>query len=139
MSVTQEYHGDAFDRYAIVSLGMDRVKSGDDVIRLFGTAPTRTVISSVHLSSEPTSGTLMRIQGHNFGDVSAGAPIPVNDALKNGLAFSWSPVEIILDLSTGQLPQVGTIQIATPAGGASPLFSYSLPPFLRAYDWELYR
>jgi hypothetical protein len=148
MGVTQEYYGDSFDRYAIVSLGPDRSMSADDVIRKFGTPPTRTIISSVSLTSNPSSGTLMQVNGYIFGSLSGGAGggaavngavVKINGESKNSLVVSWSSTVILLDLSTGKIPQVGAVQVVTTSGGVSPPMPYSLPPFLRAYDWELYR
>jgi hypothetical protein len=138
MSVTLEYYGDTFDRYAIVSLGMDREMSEDDVIRLFGTAPTRAALSSVSLSSTPTSGTLLLVKGYNFGSEETAA-VMINGESKNNLALTWAPNEILLDLSKGGIPQVGVVQVVPETGEPSGELSYSLPPFLRAYDWELYR
>ncbi|GAB4322930.1 MAG: hypothetical protein Kow0059_18170 [Candidatus Sumerlaeia bacterium] len=138
-SVTLEYYGDSFDRYAIVSFGPDRVMSGDDVIQTFGSAPTRTIISSVTLVNNPTSGTLMRIKGYNFGSQGVGAVVRVNGEPKNDMVCFWSPQEIHLDLTTGRIAQAGAVEIVVPGGDVSPPYPYSLPPFLRAYDWELYR
>jgi hypothetical protein len=46
-SLTLEYYGDQFDRYAIVSFGPDVVKSADDLIYFFGGGVTSSVISSL--------------------------------------------------------------------------------------------
>lgn len=138
-TVTLEYYGDSFDRYAIVSLGPDRVMSTDDVIQTFGLAPTKTVISSVSLFSDPTSGTLMQIRGYNFGPDENQSQVKINGDPKNNIIYWWSPNLVYLDLLADQIPQVGTVQIVAPGNQSSQAYSYALPPFLNAYDWELYR
>lgn len=66
MSITLEIYGDQFDRYAIVSLGVDGVKSADDIIRWFGFPPSALVISSLRPDMvEP--GAEVTIRGYNFG------------------------------------------------------------------------
>jgi hypothetical protein len=47
LTFTQEFYGDQFDRYAIVSLGPDRVMSGDDLVRLFNGSVTTRGLSSI--------------------------------------------------------------------------------------------
>lgn len=46
-SVTLELYGDHFDRYAIVSLGPDRMKSADDLVYSFGAGVSISAISSL--------------------------------------------------------------------------------------------
>ncbi|MCX7626284.1 MAG: IPT/TIG domain-containing protein [Candidatus Sumerlaeaceae bacterium] len=46
-SVTLELYGDQFDRYTIVSLGLDSVKSADDLVYSFGSGVSTTAISSL--------------------------------------------------------------------------------------------
>lgn len=73
MSITQEFYGDQFDRYAIVSLGPDGEKSSDDIIRWFGFPPSALVISSLRPNMvEP--GEEVTVRGYNFGTMKADEP-----------------------------------------------------------------
>jgi hypothetical protein len=50
-AVTFEFHGDAFDRYTLVSLGADSLVSSDDITRPFGGAVTGFALSSIRGAS----------------------------------------------------------------------------------------
>ncbi|MCD6385805.1 IPT/TIG domain-containing protein [Candidatus Sumerlaeota bacterium] len=91
-TITQELYGDQFDRYAIVSLGPDGVKSADDIIRFFGGAPTALVVSSVNpASAEP--GETITLRGYNFGDTQGDSQVVFN-ATNVSQIDSWSDRQI---------------------------------------------
>lgn len=78
MSITQELYGDMFDAWAIVSLGPDGMRSGDDIIREFGVPPTALVITSLSMP-QATYGSRETVRGYNFGSSQG-----TNQVLLNG-------------------------------------------------------
>lgn len=91
-SITQDLYGDQFDRYAIVSLGPDGVKSDDDIIRFFGGAPTALVVSSVNPNTAE-AGETVTLRGYNFGDSQGDSQLILNNTIVNEIE-SWSDREI---------------------------------------------
>lgn len=92
-SISLELYGDQFDRYAIVSLGPDGIKSGDDIIRLFGGAPTWLVLSST-TPSPVQRGEEVTVRGYNFGDTQGPRNITLNGAMVSDI-ITWSDRAVI--------------------------------------------
>ncbi len=83
--ISLELYGDQFDRYAIVSLGPDGVKSADDAIRLFGAPPTRLAVSSL-LPRIAGKGASATIRGYRFGANQGGGGVMVEKATEKANA-----------------------------------------------------
>ncbi|HOE97427.1 MAG TPA: hypothetical protein PK847_12675 [Candidatus Sumerlaeota bacterium] len=114
-TVTQEYYGDAFDRYTIVTLGFDGVMSEDDQFHAFGAGITDFVISSARAVDElkaegdalPAGG-VIRIRGYNLGISPEDGQVVLGDRVLTDVS-SWTPV---------------AVEVAIPADvrGPAPLF-----------------
>ncbi len=134
-SISLELYGDYFDRYAIVSLGPDGKKSSDDIIRLFGGAPTELVISSLNPSTVQ-HGDEVTVRGYNFGEEQGGSQVVLNDFAIPTI-LSWSDREVRFqvphDLTSGAL------KICKGAGESNSLhLEITGTPTGLISDWELY-
>jgi hypothetical protein len=96
MSITQELYGDAFDTYAIVSLGPDGQKSDDDIKAYFGVPPTSLVVSSVYPTPAIVSE-IIAVRGYNFGDSQGESYIELNSKSINNVEY-WSDRQIRMEL-----------------------------------------
>ncbi|HPB30380.1 MAG TPA: IPT/TIG domain-containing protein [Candidatus Sumerlaeota bacterium] len=96
-TITLELYGDHFDSWAIVSLGPDCVKSGDDICWTFGLPPTRLILTSLSRSSA-FPGEQVSLRGYNFGAGSRSTPaVYLNDRPVNTLV-SWTDRQIVFTL-----------------------------------------
>lgn len=117
-TITLEFYGDQFDRYAIVSFGPDMVMSGDDLIVEFGLPPTRLTVSSL-VPDRASTGDEIEIRGYNFGEPaspSKGNLLSIDFpgvVLLNGEPIktvkSWSNRSIVFTVPNGA--ESGTIQV----------------------------
>jgi hypothetical protein len=147
-AVTLEHHGDAFDRYTVLSLGADGVESADDItfevaafsvsslaissISGAGVAVSNTALGSTF--SSPHSAELT-LKGYNFGAVQATSKVMFG-ATELSAITSWSDELIVV-----QLPEslAGTDEIYIEIGAAESnhLTLTILPNSARA--WKAYR
>ncbi len=139
-TITQEIYGDYFDRYAIVSLGSDGIKSSDDIITLFGAPPTKTVMSSLS-KNEAQPGEQITIKGYNFG---AGTKLSKTGEriFLNGIQItdiiSWSDRNIVIRLPDDA--QSGYIKIIINGQESNQLYLDIIPAVSRINTpWELYQ
>ena len=147
--MTQELHGDRFDRYAIVTLGPDGIVSGDDGIRLFGSGVRSFSLSTIvgdRVTTENSktgtsytivAGSSVTLRGYAFGDTQGSARVMFDgDELTD--VVSWSPkrIELILpEDTTGE----GELLIDRNGALSNPLQVQIVPPPPNAVEgWILY-
>lgn len=135
-TVTLELYGDQFDRYAIVSLANDGVKSGDDLIVYFGGGvfgpPRVTTISSLVPAVASRSSTV-RVRGYNFGAAQDDSRLEL-DGLAIDSIRSWNDREI-----TFQVPNWaddGNVVVVRSFTQSNP---FPLQIIMAAARWTLYR
>lgn len=140
-SVSLDFYGDAFDRYAIVCLGPDGIKSNDDIITLFGGAPTKTVISSVS-PSQAQRGDEVTVNGYNFGlakktNLKTDKSLYVNGVAANQITL-WS--DRVIKFIINDNMQSGDVKIII-NGEESNTFhlDISAGPSRINVPWELYQ
>lgn len=133
-TITLEFYGDRFDRYAIVSLGPDGVMSGDDLFRFFGSAPTRLEVSSLTPSSSPT-GLAATIRGYHFGP-SQGASRILLDGRDVGAANSWTDSQIVFHIPAWAAS--GGIQVEVGGQLSQPPLTLTITPSRAAGRWTRY-
>jgi hypothetical protein len=158
--ITQEYYGDQFDTYMIVSLGPDGEKSADDVAWSLGVTVTDFVISgiggpSVALTSggrvfSIRSGTAITVRGYHLGspqndgtasfsaESGGGGATPRADTDLTGGITEWTDTAVTLTLPAGL---IGAGRIALQRGGetSNPLAVSLFEPVNAAASWTLYR
>jgi hypothetical protein len=133
--ITLELYGDAFDRYAIVSLGNDGVMSDDDIILKFEGStfgpPTLTTISSL-VPAAAIAGQRVTVRGYNFGGTQgasrlelAGAPVTL---------VSWGDRAIAFDVPARSSGGEVVVVRATQRSNA-----FLLRVLVGARHWSLYR
>jgi len=151
--ITNEYHGDIFDRWAIVSLGADGqpdtvTSPDDDIIRLFSSGLSASAISIIagplvtqqHLGyatlfSVP-AGSTVSIHGYNLGATQGTSQIHYGASPLACTITLWSATLITLNLD----PSVSGFQNLTVRVGpiATPAITNALPFHIRAnaaHDW----
>jgi len=134
-ALTLELYGDAFDRYAIVSLGNDGVMSDDDIIlrfegSIFG-PPALTTISSI---APPVAapGQRVTIRGYNFGATQAGSRLEL--AGQAVAPVSWSDRAIMFDVPANA--SGGEVVVVRGATRSNP---FLLRVLVGARRWSQYR
>lgn len=107
--ITQELYGDAFDRYAIVSLGADAVMSGDDLIWLFGSGVTTLGLSSISGNSvamdhspggtvfAAEAGSEITLRGYRFGATQDASKVFFGATELTNIS-DWSATQVTLTL-----------------------------------------
>lgn len=133
--ISLELYGDAFDRYAIVSLGPDGVKSGDDLIRLFGSPPTALAVSSLS-PSRARLGASVRIRGWNFG-ASQGAGRILLNGRDAGPAQSWTAREIVFIVPAWA--QSGAVQVEVGGISSQPPLELTVALSRAGQSWKKYQ
>lgn len=107
-SISLRYHGDAFDRYTIVSHGPSGQPGGDDLIHQFGLTITVATISSARVEAPPGKDAAyrIRIRGYNLG-AGQGEGEVLFDGEPSGLSvLEWAPQEVLAEAPTP--PEEGT-------------------------------
>lgn len=139
-TITLDMYGDTFDRYAIVSLGSDGIKSGDDIITLFGGAPVRNVISSTNKTSAAI-GDLIVVNGYNFG---TGTKRNLNTtkyvmigSKKMDEIFSWEERTITFRIAPDTVSGNLTVFNGTETSNPIPI-TITQEQLRNASQWELY-
>jgi hypothetical protein len=145
--ITLELYGDQFDRYTIVSLGPDGVKSSDDLAYQFDGAVNGAHLTSLHgsgvvrtspMESAPVynvdAGTSLTLRGTNFGGPGAGKLVLFGPTVMDDVT-TWTNREITVNVPadlTGtdnfkvQLNSISTNIInATIAGGNTGVATWS--------------
>ncbi len=139
-SITLEFYGDEFDRWYIVSLAADGVRSDDDLGVAFGTSPWRTVISSAQVSSPAGIATAtssneggieanidgterrietgtaqeswsLRIRGYNFGASQETSAVILDGEELTDPSSNWSGVEILQPLPGEPVPGLHGVRV----------------------------
>lgn len=154
--ITNEYHGDIFDRWAIVSLGADGLPDtvtgpDDDIIRLFSSGLSASAISVIagplvteqHLyyatQFTAPAGATISIRGYNLGAIQGTSQVYFGSAPLPCTVTLWSNTLITLNLD----PTVSGYQNLTVHVGpiVSPAITNALPFHIRgnaARDWATF-
>jgi len=134
-TVTQDIYGDYFDTCAIVSLGPDGIKSSDDIVYRFGSAPTSLVISRLS-PNVAYSGDLITIGGYNFGTTRNPGIVKINNIQMSEI-IQWTDRSIIFKLGEGA--QSGNVVIVSGSKESNPLYLTVLgSSSLARRFWEIY-
>jgi hypothetical protein len=134
MSVTLDFYGDAFDTYAIVSLGPDGVKSDDDLKVYFGVPPTSLAITSASPSPAEAGG-IITIKGYNFGDSRGDSRVEIN-GIEIAQIDSWSGREILAHIPSDA--RSGMLSVVVGETRSNEIFVEIRIPTAAASEWTLY-
>lgn len=144
--VTQEFYGDWFDRYALVSLGPDGTMSGDDIVRLFGGGVSGSLISSLSGSNlvvenaatgtsyTATAGRAITIKGYSLG-ASQGASRVMWGTTEFPGPTAWSQTSITVEVPLGVF---GVQDLRVDLGGSVTNALRLTVPANHAGEWEIY-
>jgi hypothetical protein len=143
-TVTLDLYADVFDRYTLVSLGPDGVKSGDDILYPFGADVTATALSSVRVAKSPSrsvsltvpGGSQIIIRGVNLGNTQAGAKI-LWGAQELLNITSWGSREIAVTLP-GNLQGTAALTMQRGLVTSNALSLTVVAPVSAVRDWELF-
>jgi len=129
--ITQEYYGDAFDRFTIVSLGPDGIQSNDDVIYQFGPgiegayltslSGTSTTLVSAPLDDqdyEIEAGSTVTLHGINLNPSNQEKTVLFGSTVIQDV-ISWSAREVVIIAPAQQTgnSEEFTIQLGTSSVG----------------------
>ncbi len=133
-TITLDLYGDRFHQYAIVSLGPDRKKSGDDIVVFFGSPPSVLSASSVTPATASKS-TRVTIRGYKFGSTQGSSRVVINDREIDTIE-SWSDREIVFN-TTHRTPS-GPLQVDVNGRRTGPTLRFDL---LLSADpvWPMYQ
>lgn len=139
-SISLRYHGDAFDRYTIVSHGPSGLPGGDDLIRQFGLTITASTISSarVELPAEKEATHQIRIRGYNLGSEQDTREVLLDGDPSPALTtLSWQQEEVLL---AADPPPVEGTEVSIRLESGAQTRSVPLLPLdeTRAADWLLH-
>lgn len=148
VSATQLY-GDAFDRWAVVSLGRDGVVSNDDLLRLFGdgSADSNPTPSASRATFTPapgrarsaaSGGGTLEVRGYRLGDSATGRGVLVNGAETSTTISLWSAARIEALLPTVPPPGATVAVRLGPGQTTAPVAIDFLEPPSAAVGWDAY-
>jgi hypothetical protein len=143
--VTLELYGDYFDRYTLVSLGPDGVKSGDDIFYQFGGGITAIALSSVRAASSSTgaaaltvpAGSAIVVRGMNLGATQSVGKVLWGSQELTGVT-SWSSREIAVTLPSN-LQGINNLVMQRGTFTTNALSLTITAPQTAAQNWELYQ
>ena len=145
--MTLELYGDAFDRYTIVTLGSDGVKSFDDLIYSFNggvIGPTLTSLRGAAVQIDPVriqfsapAGATLTLRGQNLGPDRVGAQILL-DQTELTTIDAWSEHEIQITLPANLTPTQAALSIRRGATTSNALPLTILSNANAAQSWERY-
>lgn len=88
--ITQEFYGDYFNQYTIVSFGPDFAYGGDDdIFYQWGDAPTVTSLTSLSVDSVRVGETLS-LKGYKFGEQGDGFEVLLNGVAATDGFTTWT-------------------------------------------------
>ena len=148
-TATLEFYADAFDRYTLISLGPDTVKSGDDIIYQFGGGIDAFAVSSVRSAAAGLNQGAARstefslangqdaiVRGINLGAVQNGAEVRWGTEIFP--VVSWSNREVRFSIPT-TATGTANLTIRRAAAETNPLpLTLSEPVTAVSPDWHLY-
>ncbi len=147
-ALTQEFYGDAFDRYALVSFGQNRVfGGGDDLVRLMGVGVTRLAISSivgpsVVVRNSPAGSDFaaphraeITLRGYRLGAEQGDSKV-FHDSVELSAVLAWSSTAVTLRLPDGHFG-AGALTVRVAGETSNALQLLVLPNAVRRSD--LYR
>lgn len=150
-TISLDLYADGFDRYTLVSLGPDGVKSADDITYAFGPGVTIFRVSSLRTPSgflaaaspqvaattgfTAGTGSTLVVRGLNFGATQSGAKV-FWGATELTNVISWSAREVQFQLPPGLS---GTAQLTIQRGAQTTngLNLTIVVPAAAAEDWQL--
>lgn len=144
-TVTLDLYGDYFDRYTLVSLGPDGIKSGDDVLYPFGGGITATALSSIRAATSQTGssslnitgGSQIIVRGFNLGSTQSGGRL-MWGAQELTNVTSWGNREIAVTLPTATQGTANlTMQRGTFTSNALSLTVTVAPAAVE--EWQLFQ
>lgn len=147
--ITLELYGDSFDRYTIISLGPDGVKSSDDIPYVFGPGVTSTRLTSLHGSGvvqtsaaldPPTydveAGTTLTLRGFNFGSPSPDKTVRFGDVMLEDVS-SWNNREVQVKVPE-TLSGVNTFSLQLGSGSTNSITATITNGNTAVQDWASY-
>ena len=143
-TVTLDYYADTFDRYTLVSLGPDGVKSNDDIIYAFGAGIRATALSSARAASASVGsaalsvspGTPIVVRGMNLGSTQAGGKVMWGSTDLTNVT-SWGNREIAVTLPAN-LQGAANLTMQRGAFTSNALSLTITVPVTAVVEWSLY-
>ena len=147
--ITLELYGDQFDRYTIVSLGPDGIKSGDDIVYAFNGSVNGTFLTSLKgpgvtrtspMLSAPAyamdAGTSLTLRGLNFGTAGPTKSVYFGSTQLTNV-LSWTNREIMVQLPPG-LSGSGNFRVQIGSGSTAGIQATLVAGPTAARLWPLY-